>query len=463
MEHIFDTLEAQRKRNPALMQDPHFVENYLKAGMYYIPVDRFEEELDKAKAILTPQSYTEIAIFQALRHNTQDRAKFLAAQLKEVEPWMRLNIALADGDGAKLQSLLYRFYAILPIRDRVTAGVQIKNIALSQTLAFEGLQQNRYDYLLYQQMRDLTEQYADWVKTDAAIQQRSELNRSWLKFAARYYLENAWTLYANAQLVQNRIRDYETLSYAPSNESLFKIGLQRRFMKGGILMEAGVRTAMETYPFAKVRLHYEPISRFSVDADLGVGILSDETTYLLIGGKKNEIRLKGAFQYLPSTALTMAFSAQRFYSQDGYYLGKGSRARLEWYRQLRSGYPDLAWGLFAVYGWYEEAEGSKGVIDEITVYEETLILPETFYAVGTTFSYGMANKEYFTRVWRPYASISPYYNGLLHQLSFSFDAGMGGEIYDRDHLSVGISYDHSINGTQETNLQIYIRYKHFFQ
>ena len=463
MEHIFDTLEAQRKRNPSLMRDPRFVENYLKSGMYFIPVDQFEAELERAKTILTPKSYTEIAIFQALRHNTQDRAKFLAAQLKEVEPWMQLNIALADGNGAKLQSLLYRFYEILPIRDRVTAGAQTKNIALSQTLAFEGLEQNRYDYLLYQQMRDLTEQYANWVKTGGALQQRSELDRSWLSFSARYYLENAWTLYADAQLVQNRIRDHETLAYAPNNESLFKIGLQRRFMKGNISFEGGVRSAMETYPFAKAHFHYEPISRFSVDADLGLDILSDETTYLLIGGKKNEIKLEGSFQYLPSTALSLALTAQRLYSQDDYYLGKGYRARLQWYKQLRSGYPDLAWGLFAEYGWYEETEGTKGNIEEIIFYEDTLILPETYYTVGTTFSYGMANKEYFTRVWRPYASVSPYYNGLLQQLSFSFDAGLGGEIYDRDHLTAGISYDHSVNGTQESNLQIYIRYKHFFQ
>jgi len=149
-------------------------------------------------------------------------------------------------------------------------------------------------------------------------------------------------------------------------------------------------------------------------------------------------------------------------SEIDYFLGDGYRTRLEWYHQMRSGYPDLAWGLFAEYGQYDEEEGSAGVIDSLIIYDDTLILPETFYTIGANFYYGIANKQYYTRVWRPYASFSPYYNGLLHQINFSFDAGLGGMVHDRDHLNVGISYDQSVNGTNESNLQIYIRYKHFF-
>ena len=463
MEDIFDILEEKRRKTPSLMQNAAFLENYLKAGIYFLPVDIFEARLRKAKALLSPKVFTEISIFQALRHNAQDRAKFLAARLREVEPWMQLNIALSDGDRSDEETLLYRYYTILPIRDRVTAAVDTGNIALSQTLAFDGLRQNRYDYLLYQQMRDLVENYADKVTLEGGMQQRSELERNWTSFSARYYLDEAWGLFGGVDLVQNRIRNHETLLQAPAEERRFRIGLKRRFMKGDFSLEGGLRNAMKHNPFMEAKFHYQPISRFSIDAAIGLGTLSDETTYLLIGGKKNGIELKGSFQYLPSSTLSLELDAKRFYSQDNVYLGKGLHARLEWYRQLHSGYPDLAMGLFAEYGWYSETDGPAGVIDQIVFYDDTLILPETFYTVGGSFYYGMANKEYFTRVWRPYASISPYYNGLLKQLSFSFDAGVGGEIYDRDHLNFGISYDHSVNGTQESNLQIYIRYRHFFQ
>jgi hypothetical protein len=182
-----------------------------------------------------------------------------------------------------------------------------------------------------------------------------------------------------------------------------------------------------------------------------------------LGAKKDELRLQTSFQYLPSTNLSLTLSGQKFYSQDDYFLGNGYRVGLEWYHQIRSGYPDLAWSLFTEYSNYNEEKGSHGVVDDLLYSQNIRILPETYYTVGTTFYYGMANKQYYTRVWRPYASFSPYYNGLSNQINFSADAGVGGLVYDSDHLNFGISYDQSVNGTNDSSLHIYFHYKHFFK
>jgi len=463
MEEIYTTLNAQRKRNPSLMHQATFVENYLKSGMYFMHVDRFERVLHQSKSVLSTKNYTEIMIFQTLRHRAQERAEYLSRRLKQVEPWMQLNIALFEDARADQQTILYRYYTILPIRDRVTAAVRTGNIAFAQTLAFKGLEENRRDYLLYQQMRDLDEKHANIVHLKGGLQRRTELDRNYLDLSGRYYLHEAWRLSAHAETVRNSTRKREIFKEIPHNETLFEMGIEKRFMRGTFSLEAGVRSAMKTYGFARAKLHYDIISRIFVEAECGNSQIADETTYLLLGGKKDEIKLKTSFQYLPSTVLALKLSGQHFYSQDNYFLGKGYRVGLEWYHQVRNGYPDLAWSLFSEYGNYREKEGERGVIDDLPYLNTTQVLPETYYTIGTTFYYGMVNKQNYTRVWRPYASFSPYFNGLNNQFDFSLDAGIGGLLYDRDHLNFGLSYDQSVNGTTESSSRIYFHYKHFFE
>jgi hypothetical protein len=312
-------------------------------------------------------------------------------------------------------------------------------------------------------MRDLDEKYANVFHSKGGLHRRTELDRKYLDFSGRYYLHDAWTLFSRAATLKNSVRASDILKNVPKNESLFMMGLQKRFDRGTFSFEAGMRAAMETYGFFKAKLHYDIISRFSIDAEYANSMMADETTYLLLGAKKDEFRLQTSFQYLPSTNLSLTLSGQKFYSQDDYYLGSGYRIGLQWYHQIRSGYPDLAWSCFAQYSNYKEEEGSHGVVDNLLYNKNVLILPETYYSVGTTFYYGMANKQYYTRAWRPYASFSPYFNGLNNQINFSADAGIGGLVYDSDHLNFGISYDQSVNGTDDSSLHIYFHYKHFFK
>ena len=463
MEKIYTILDAQRKREPSRMHHAAFVENYLKSAMYFMPVDQFERVLHRSKSLLSTKRYREITIFQTLRHRAQERAEYLSRKLKQVEPWMQLNVALFEDARADQQTILYRYYTILPIRDRVTAAVRTGNIAFAQTLLFKGLEENRRDYLLYQQMRDLDEKYANTVHLKGGLQRRTELDRKYLDISGHYYLHEAWRFFARAATVQNSMRKAQIFKKLPRNETLFKMGIEKRFTRGIFSLEAGVRAAMKTYGFAKAKLHYDIISRIFIEAECSNSHIADETTYLLLGGKKDELKVKTSFQYLPSTSVALKVSGQHFYSQDNYSLGKGYRIGMEWYHQIRHGYPDLAWSLFSEYGNYKEEEGKRGVIDDLPYLSTTQVLPETYYTVGTTFYYGMANKQNYTRVWRPYVSFSPYFNGLNNQFDFSLDAGVGGLLYDRDHLNFGLSYDQSVNGTDESSSRIYFHYKHFFE
>jgi len=463
MEDIYDNLRSKLSSNPSLKKDPVFMEKYLKSAIYFVPVDKYNRELELAKQILNSRTYTEISIFRALKNRAQERASYLVRRLRDAEPWMQLSSTLYEDDRNRQLSLLHMHYKTLPIRDSVTAAINTGNIALAQSLTFAGLESNRYDSMLYKQMLDLTEDNSNKIFAKIISTQREGLDRYRLDLAGKYFIPEAWILKANSTLVKNIFHGHGSITEVAKNESIFSASVQRKIMKGKLYMQGGVRAAMKTYSFFESKLAYSPISRVSLEADVGVSVLSDETTYLLIGGKKNELKMKASFQYLPSSTISVDFMAQRFYSQNDYNLGKGYKTRAEWYRKIRSGYPDLALGLFAEYGYYNEKDGSlRGNIDELIDYAKAKALPETYYALGLNMSYGMTNKYNFTRIWKPYFSFTPSYYSVLRQINFSLDAGIGGKVFDRDHLDLGVSYSQGIKGTQEESSSIYIKYRYSF-
>ena len=461
MREVFNSLEKEKLNHAKKMHEKVFLEHYLTAGMYFIDVDSYTQLLDKSKAILGSRKHTELSIFWALHNNSQSRAFYLAKKLKEIEPWMQLNMALYEDSRTQQLDILYRHFATLPIGDAVIAAVRTKNISFAQTLAFQGLENNRYDSTLYKENLNLVETYADVVDFKTTRLKRSNIDQDTLHINTRYSLENAWSIFANLKLTKNTNTDFMNLQNIPKNDKSFDIGLRKQLSKGYVGITAGTREAMENFYYFSSYLHYSLTSRLTLDVSYKNNVEATETLYLLLGGMKETLHTKIQFQYLPSTSIALSIDYDTFSSQDHKDLGDGYRARVEWYKQIRNGYPDMAWGLFYEYGNYSEKDGPKGTVGELMPYEGAA-LPETFYNIGANFSYGMMNKEYYTRVWRPYATFSPYYNGLLEEVNFSFSAGYGGHIYDKDHLTFGVMYDQSVNGTQDSTLEVYLRYRMFF-
>ncbi len=463
MREIYETLEAQRLKDPRLMRDKDFLDHYLSASMYFMPVDDFEELLVKSKAVLSTKKYIELSIYWALRHNAQGRAKFLIGKLSNIEPWMRLSVALNDDDHSSIQDILYRHFAILPIRDRVQASLKISNIAMAQTLSFDGARYNRYDYLLYKQRLDLIAKRSDKMDIKSGHLVQGSLDQTYVDMGVRYYIARGWSIDASMYLANNRNKNKESFAKIPTSDKSIDIKLKKEMDRGSVEVGFGVRDAMDSYYSLYVDTDYKISSRVDLKVSYKHDAKADETTYLVLGGKKDEIKSIISLQYLPSSSISLMMRYDRFNSQDDYYLGDGYHIKLEWYRQIHSGYPDMAWGLFAEYGDYHEKRGvNRGVIDDIIPYKDGDALPEKFYNIGANFFYGMMNKESYTRVWRPYATFSPYYNGHFNQFNLSMSAGIGGSIYDKDHLSIGIGYDQSLNGTQESNMRLYIRYLMYF-
>jgi hypothetical protein len=130
-------------------------------------------------------------------------------------------------------------------------------------------------------------------------------------------------------------------------------------------------------------------------------------------------------------------------------------------QKIRNGYPDILIGGFFDNGKYKEDYGPNGIIDYIQP-RVLPILPEKFYNIGLLLSYGAANRDLYSRVWRPFFEISPFYSKYSKQYSVSFNGGIGGKVFGQDNLAIGTTYSENVNGIQGKVFEIYLDYQFMY-
>ncbi len=462
MKIIYARLEAKRQRDPSVMRDQQFLDPYLKSAMYIVGPDRFETMLLQSKPYLDTIHYEHLSYFWALRNNAHEQAHMILSAMQRTEPWMKLNRALYMKDMTDVQDLLYRCYTELPSRDRVTAARQSGNLSFAYTLAFEGLEHNREDEALYRQFKEYSEVRADRFDLGGGYLGRAgSLRQSTLSVAGRHYIGRGMWFDLSAENVRNTISDHTILAEVPGNELSVGVTLKKELERGSVLVGAGYRNAMKHYYSAEASLDWRLGDRWHLDVKGAWHAKATETIYTLLGGHKNMLSAFVAFQYLPSTQLFFSVDYASFHSQDDVRLGEGEHFMLRWQYLLRQGYPDLAGGVFAEYGTYDETSGSRGVIDRLMPYTFKA-LPEEFANIGISLQYGLQNENSYTRVWRPYAEFTPLYNCKTNDFSFALRGGIGGHIWNQDHLLLGFDYNQALNGTDETTFGIFVSYRLFY-
>lgn len=458
MQEIDRMLEKQKRSNSSLMQNSEFLDRYLRVQIYLINPDSFVSLLKRSKQYMKPENYANIAFLWSLRNNAHEQARVQLRQMQKVESWMLLNQALHLRDNTSLQTLLYKYYVELPIRDRVDAAIRSGNLAFGYTLAFDGMQMNRRDELLYQQFKQYAQDRGDLFTATPGTVSRDDLKQKYLLLKNRYYMAHGYWLYAGLELYGNTLDGTDTLAYVLSNETIFSLGLKKEFDRGSVFFGAGYRDSMDDYIFAKIAFDWKLNNRFDLLIKGGYRDKAEETTYLLLGGNKDYGSFNLTYTLLPSIQLSIGYEKANYYSQDNVDLGDGSITRLGIQKVFRIGYPDIATSLFAEFGRFNENDGSKGVIDKL-LPEPATVLPFNFNNYGVTFNYGMQNRTIYTRVWRPYFEISPFYDSETDDFSYSVSGGIGGSLYNQDHAVMGFDYSQAVNGTDESSLRLFIQYQ----
>jgi len=461
MHDILEDLKAEAKKNPTLKKEDAYLLNYLNTGMYIWGVDKFEKKLKKAKKYLSKKNYDEVSYSWAMKNSAIEKSFKIYYKMSRKDLWVQFSHALNTQDHTKIENLLDFYLDNLAIGDASQAAYDDGQKSLAQTIVFEGFLKNDASQNAYVQHMDLSKERSDLFDAKTSYYDRNPLLQKYVELANRTYMQDGYYLYARLNYYKNTTLDTATLVTVPSQMIEASAALRKIYNRGYLEAHVELNEKMRNY------IGYSLIGNYRMSTDLTANVeyaknkSALESTQLLLGGKRDMLSFDLNWQILNSTTINFRYEFNNYSSQDEVNLGDGKYWQVSVNQQIRNGYPDIRIGAFYDNGAYSETFGSRGVIDEVQV-KQYAVLPQNFYNVGASLSYGMANSQAYTRVWRPYFEVSPYYNSDTDDYTYGFSAGYGGKVFHQDHLVIGTSYTDSVSGVGGSIFELFLKYQFMY-
>lgn len=442
-------------------QNPQKLETYLKVAIDYLPAVELEKLFQIAKNVIDPAIFDDIYYSYLLKIEEHQKVEYLMNKHKKIlRPWMYLNITLWQDDRFWQDELLNRYSDILPIRDRVEALRRTGQINKAGYYGYKGLEENREDYLLYKQYRDLITTYYSKVDNTISYTNWDKVSSINNNFLIRYYLAKGF--YINYQLISyfgidsnNSIyKDLKNLSY-----NLFKIG--KIFDEG--YGEIGVSFLDGLKENTGVTFRYNQYLNNQTNLEISGGInqLSYESLYMFFGGMKDYINLSLSHSLTNRAFIFGSINKDFYKSQDNKNIGDSFSIYGELFYKLRIGYPDYTFRIYIQNSNFNEKNTDKGVINKISSQPNPDVLPQSYSLVGAGFLFGFDNRDNYVRVLRPFFSSDITFNSRTG-VGYGFSVGFGGTLFRQDNLSSGFRYIKDFKGTTASFWEYFLKYLLFF-
>ena len=461
MREIVAKLKAEAKQNPKLLTSDAYLYPYLRAQLNLLSSDDFAQEFTNAKKYLTRRHRDDLNYAYATKIGSQEQAHkvYLATGHKEI--WLEFANALDQQNRSVLQKLLFSYLNVISPGEASYAAENNGEIALAQSSAYKALNTNDDNQNAYIAMLNLTKKRSDATDIKISYYNRDPLLRKYATLTNSNYIANGFYLLSDVGYYLNNDLDNNILRTVPNDSFEFNLGVRKEFDKAELTLYSGYADSMDAYYLFSLFGKYQLTSQLNIGAGLYKNSKTDESTQLLLGGKKDKLELSAQYNFVNSTSLDLLYQHNIYSSQDDVNLGDGDYARASLGYQIRNGYPDMRLALFSDFAIYDESSGSRGVIDKLQS-NAIQVLPNNFMNVGVDFAYGMQNSEIYTRVWRPYFEVSSYYNTDLAAFSYGFNAGIGGKLFSQDHLVIGTSYTNDVNGIGGSIFELFLNYKFLY-
>jgi len=461
MKGIVNFLEIKALERPNLKHENQFLSDYLRAAMYVLNPDKFEQKLKSARPFLTGKDYNDIAYSWAIQNSAFDKSFKIYHRMKKRELWMDFSNALLEQDTTRINNILDLYLHSISRGDASQAADKDGQVSLAQSVTFEALYTNDRNQNIYIQHLDLSKKRSDKFDTTTSYYNRNPLLQKYIMLHNSTYLTDAYYLDVGVNYFLNKSINDTVLINVPDDKVMAKIGMRKLYNRGEISLYTAYHKSIKSYMEYGVSADYKVFSTLRVGTKLNKNMDTLESTQLLLGGKKDLLEFHLSWNILNSTTIDLSRQFNQFLSQDNVNLGSGIYDRIAISKQIRNGYPDFNLGVFYDTASSTEKPGSKGVIDDLQV-ESFSVLPTNFYNLGLNISYGVANRNAYTRAWRPYLEFSPYYTSDIDSYTYSLNAGYGGKVWHQDHLVFGMAYSDSVSGTGGSILELFINYQFMY-
>ncbi|NPA32533.1 MAG: tetratricopeptide repeat protein [Aquificae bacterium] len=458
---VFRKMKKRVRENPQLLTEPEFLREFLYVGMDFIKEGAYERLLLSARDVLDEKVWKELYLSFLFRKSRYPEILFLVRRKDyPLQPWMEVNLFLYLNDTTALKDVLIRRPQALSTRDRVEALRRVKAYSQALYYAFLGLEDNPEDYQLYKQMRDLVVESEDKLSVRSSLLLRKAYTES--RTDLTLHLRNLQKGFGGGlslSFMSPLSRREDLLRKAPAG---YRAGvfIERLFERSRLRAEGGVFSRLE--PVLYGRVSYEVYELFRTYLRLE-GVLSGEpheTLYLYLGGLKDYVSVSAVHNLTNRLYLLFEGEKSFFFSPDRTKEGEGLSFVFSINHKVRVNYPDYTFKLFYEFADFMQ-KSRRGSIREILPGEGFTVIPASYKNIGGGFLFGYENRDYYTRVWRPFVDVS-----FGHNTKFGFfvnvSGGIGGQLLDKDHLYIEGALGRNMGGVQETILNLGVGYNRWF-
>ncbi|MBA2657872.1 MAG: tetratricopeptide repeat protein [Tatlockia sp.] len=375
-------------------------------------------------------------------------------------PWMSLTLALEENDRDMMQFLLLDSPDLLPYRDRVTAAVRSGNQTRAETYAFKGLKEHPFDAEMYALFEETMLPRANKFSTSVAAEGWGVVQGPLTKISARYFLTPSISVtpYGIVWVPRVKAKYSDVFRTTPSVDE--KVGvITRQYVDNGWReIDIGERKSLAQFYPVIAKWHRDNIiARLDGELSLGYHDRADETTSLLLGGMKNEIKLDLEYDSKSYNRYELGASVMEFLGQDKFHLGSGQEYRFHWQHKFYLSYPDWNFNFYGnVLNYHTKNRIVTPLLQRLIPIEQdptaSFYVPLNDVNGIITLGFGQQYKDDYTHKWKPFAEGGLIFSKLLG-FGQTIEGGIATSIFGRDHLVLFAQYNKNQQQVNEVQQQ----------
>ena len=363
------------------------------------------------------------------------------------EPYIDLSMALLTNDKEKLKKIVT--HKRLPYRDKVQGLIKAGMINKAAQQIYKNLKNNSIDYEARRQGVDFYTVYERRLKFVWFLQRNDKIDtlnsviglksfNKGIKFNQNILIKNSNTLYKN-------LKNLYSLSFF----------IKYKKLKTDVSFNKAYKN------FMGVKFDWNVYTNLNLE--LGLNQKSDESIYLLYGGKKNFVNL--IYNYFLDNRHYFSSNVKYnlFYTQNNKYVGSGENFNIRYTDNLRVGYPDFSYYVFFNQGLYKQSENADFLMANFSTVSNFDVLPDKFYIIGNGISFGVNNLDTLSPRLLPFGDFSVNYEMLKKNLGYNILFGFRKRLFYEDNLMMGVNYSKVLNKAN-TNpfIKFVLRYYYWF-
>lgn len=404
----------------------------------------------------------EIYLGWLLNHQHNDRAQQLITQHahKSTPSWASLNLALQQQDQLQLNHLLSNQLANLPIYDRIEAAMRVNRADLAEDLAFNTQDDYPNDDELHRRYRDLFSERGHSVDISHKQQELGALQRQNTTVSWTTPLNKDWRLQADIE--QNQYQSLDQSIFSNDLASQQRLAFTAMYHRQQQQISVQIQQWQHELGWA-IKQQYKLDSRLSLGWQWQQQQTSEDSTALLVAGKKNRLAVNGTWNISGREYLLVDIAQDDYLTQYGDNLGSGQISQLQVGHRLFADQLDHVLKLGYSLGQFStNTQNLDQRLSSLTVAGQSLnsqfYIPQDYQQWSLMWAFGQVNPQQYQRGWRVLGELG-FNHANTNGLGFAGQLGIQGSIFGNDRLLLQLQRSQSgqQNGEQGQTWQLSYR------